>query len=361
MVQLICLNCNNNFILPQWRLNQKLRKFCSHKCSGEYRHKQKKVIILCLQCNKEIRTIKYRIEQGKKFCSKKCRAKHYSKLNNNFINGWKYNKEKILKKLNIQIIQKIGNKNYEKESEELGYIIGVYLGDGYIDKAQSHFELLCKSYGFIESFKKAIITQFNIPYYENRKKSYYIIGFSNKYLCRLIKSYTYKKLKENSLDFDRGFIRGFYDSEGSVGKYNRVIKINVCNTNELLLKTLKTKLLKFNIKSGNMQVNMNREKSHYKPIYSFNIYGFYNIKNFLLKIGFSENITVNRGKYIGITKNQVIVNILNTRKIDVNKDLYYKIKYFLDRGFSKIGIAQCLGIRRNYLYYILNKQGWKEG
>jgi len=65
----ICLACNKEFYVPQYR--KETAKFCSHECQN---HKQyDKWVFNCLGCGKECISSPSRRNYNKKFCSLECR------------------------------------------------------------------------------------------------------------------------------------------------------------------------------------------------------------------------------------------------------------------------------------------------
>lgn len=73
----ICQQCRNLFYKPVGLSNKQFddRLFCSHKCRGIA--SSSKIIIMCLECNKEFKVVKSKIKS--KFCSRKCQSKNRDK------------------------------------------------------------------------------------------------------------------------------------------------------------------------------------------------------------------------------------------------------------------------------------------
>lgn len=83
-IELICPNCNVNFISEK----RDRRKFCSHNCSASFnnknRNRKKSKYIICLHCK-----IEFKADRSKqKYCSSECMGKQRS-LNsyNNLLNN----------------------------------------------------------------------------------------------------------------------------------------------------------------------------------------------------------------------------------------------------------------------------------
>jgi len=92
-VKCICINCDEEFYLPEYKLKNGNGKYCSRKCKDED-HK-KTVKLSCSHCGQEFQTVPSQInDSGNNFCSKACANKF-------FFSGekhWKWNGgKKILK------------------------------------------------------------------------------------------------------------------------------------------------------------------------------------------------------------------------------------------------------------------------
>lgn len=85
MKKYICLNCNKEFETRS-RGKNRVIKFCSIKCSGEYAKKQN--IRYCKYCGKIIET-KNNKTKNKLYCSRECKDK--SRQNTNLSEEWKNN------------------------------------------------------------------------------------------------------------------------------------------------------------------------------------------------------------------------------------------------------------------------------
>ena len=121
-------------------------------------------------------------------------------------------------------------KEYKRLSVEKAYILGVLCGDGYIDKNFAKLEIR-RDKEFIEEFvrcfKEVYGVDYHYYYYENRNT--YISNITSRIICKDLLDYGNFETKNwevpksilNSDDFliKSSFLRGVYDSEGSVGEY----------------------------------------------------------------------------------------------------------------------------------------------
>ena len=67
-----CLNCNELVYIPAYR--EKNFKYCSRKCSWEYKNKNDRVELSCKICSKKFTVIKVRRKTAK-YCSRECYSK----------------------------------------------------------------------------------------------------------------------------------------------------------------------------------------------------------------------------------------------------------------------------------------------
>lgn len=135
---------------------------------------------------------------------------------------------------------------YGGMNDDLGYLLGVYLGDGYIyivkSKSQYLFGLHAKDKEFIESFSNHLK---NLGFHVMHKRDdpYNRVELACKEFVLWVKSLDLNKI-ENILGNDEGnikaFIRGFYDSEGSICVTRRgKVELVMSNTNVEILNFVK--------------------------------------------------------------------------------------------------------------------------
>ncbi len=129
-------------------------------------------------------------------------------------------------------------------SKNLGYIVGVLVGDGWINK--NSIGLKAKDKDFILAFKKALEDEFKL----NTKLHFYNdlwrAELHSREIVKFLTNFDYKIIKKENIEVKCAFLKGFYDSEGSayyqekIGVRNR--KIELCNTDLELLTFCKTLL-----------------------------------------------------------------------------------------------------------------------
>jgi len=189
-------------------------------------------------------------------------------------------------------------------SNELAYVIGVLLGDGYIVRehhSNYDIELMVKDYEFAEEFSKAIAKildkKYKKPYWSrshNRWRVYYRSkAFYTWYRRQDLD--TLKQYIEHNRETVANFLRGFYDSDGNNYRYKHIF---LYNSNLKLLRYTQYLLKKyFSIKAtgpyliakaGSIHIKRNGERiktNH--DIYCIAISRMKDIRVFLSEIGFS--------------------------------------------------------------------------
>jgi intein-encoded DNA endonuclease-like protein len=205
-----------------------------------------------------IRIYKYVLKLRKRGLSsnkivEKVRQKYGVQISKTTIKNWLRGKHNPLHDRRIRSLEL-------KPSPELAYVIGVVLGDAftsakrYIRKGIMYtIALKAKDKEFVEEFARCIAIVLNRPpnkiRYE-RSTGQYIVEAKSKPLYELLrKSANLKKLRkyiEHCKKCMAAFLRGFFDSEGSVSKYGY---ITLCNSNYGLLKYVQRLLKRFGIES----------------------------------------------------------------------------------------------------------------
>lgn len=133
----------------------------------------------------------------------------------------------------------------------LGYIIGVVVGDGFIDRYG--VGLNAKDKDFVLEFKNNLEIVFNrkctIGFYNNLWRA----KLNCKEVVKFFKYIDYRDIETCTNLVKRAFLRGFFDSEGSAyfraipGVRNR--KIEICNTNLELIRFCKLMMDSLEIKT----------------------------------------------------------------------------------------------------------------
>ena len=154
-------------------------------------------------------------------------------------------------------------KNYTVEllpSKELSFVIGAFLGDGWKRKVKNlrsgndyRISLASIDKEFTKKFSKCVASVLNKKeasiYVRKRKgkRPLYEVTYSSKLLYDFLDR-PFKDIISVAIVYPSHFLRGLFDAEGYVarGKYWRV---GLSNSNLKLLKTVKSILEKFGIKS----------------------------------------------------------------------------------------------------------------
>lgn len=220
----------------------------------------------------------------------------------------------LLKKENINrrsITKPIPNKDYKKLTPERAYIFGVMCGDGcvfsgIVRKKQWEYlnyavNLAVKDRDFINEFVRCIKLVYGIsPSICLRQRSQKNPRWSDIWVVHITRKEIYQDLVyyqfgthkwnvpyeiKNSNDeiIIGAFLRGFYDSEGSVLKGKRSFGIHISSSNLNGLQEVKELLRKLNIESSKISI----DKRHKNNVFHFPISKKASIIIFLNKIGFS--------------------------------------------------------------------------
>jgi intein-encoded DNA endonuclease-like protein len=162
-------------------------------------------------------------------------------------------------------------------SEELAYVVGVVLGDGYVGK-KSHFR---KDYNdvriglkagdgeFVEGFGRCLAKVLGRRQIRSRFRDdvgKYVVEAESKTLYELLRKPIgldrLKKYVEHCERCVAAFLRGFADSEGSVDKNGN---ITIYNTDQRLLTYIMDLLRRFNIESTGPRIHVRRGTIFYDP------------------------------------------------------------------------------------------------
>ncbi|MDP3728509.1 MAG: LAGLIDADG family homing endonuclease [bacterium] len=138
--------------------------------------------------------------------------------------------------------------------KQLGYVVGVYYGDGYIyyDKKSRHYSIefslnSLKDLDILKFLKEILIKEgYNLFIKKDKRGNWFVIKMYSKQLYSYLKEYKLQNLKRETKDFKIGFISGVIDAEAYVGNST----IEVINTDLELLKITKQILNEINISSS---------------------------------------------------------------------------------------------------------------
>lgn len=109
-----CAYCNKEFEMPECRIKNRHKMFCSKECWNNYK-KEQNIAIRCAKCGKEIIINKCRLKRAENICcSQSCRSKFY--LSENFVKSSLGKKRTDEHKKIISKTHK--GKNVSKETRE---------------------------------------------------------------------------------------------------------------------------------------------------------------------------------------------------------------------------------------------------
>lgn len=180
-----------------------------------------------------------------------------------------------------------------KISKELFYIIGVIMGDGCLtmSKARRGYSYIIRlevtDKSFANKFYKTLKTIGLNPYYytnkrEFKKQSHYVSAQSKSFFL-WFKDIDYNWVLDTSTDMSYSFLKGVYESDGSLDISKKGVKARIRNTNGTLLLTIKYILEKLGFHPTFFTMNKNYLKSG-KSYYAVNLNRKSEVKEFLEKI-----------------------------------------------------------------------------
>ena len=185
-----------------------------------------------------------------------------------------------------------------KPNFQLGYVLGTLNGDGTINYSRASLEVT--DLDFINYFKKQLkqIYPYKISQYKRnrgkKRKLIYVISLFSKDYCKFLKEYNLKLIPLQSENFKKGFLKGFFDSEGSIRASNLDNKKIAKREISFVQKSFDTiNLISILLKQFNIfhKINSHIGSSFNKKgkYYTISIYGFNNLLIFKKKIGFAIN------------------------------------------------------------------------
>ena len=221
---------------------------------------------------------------------------------------------KILKLEGVErrsITKPILNPYHKKLTESRAYILGVMCGDGCVfsgieRKKKWEFKsyivyLAVKDKDFLDEFVRHSKVVYGVEprlYYRIRKKkkwsNIWIARYKRKSVHEDLAPYNFGgstwKVPEEIINSDdekiiAAFLRGFYDSEGSVSVYDKKISIVVCSTSKDGMQGVRELVGRLGIKAAS--IGKENRKDRRKQCYYFSIYTMDDAKKYLSKVGFS--------------------------------------------------------------------------
>lgn len=174
--------------------------------------------------------------------------------------------------------------------------MGAIVGDGYVEirpGVSYTLTISATDKEFIDEFRRAFKKWQGIDLKIRRVRNHnihhrdtWVVCHHNKELCLFFKNYDINNLYSVDRETKAAFLRGLYDSEGSVSKSRRNRAVYLYNTNTKIIDLVRTILRdEFRISSS---IYIDRRKAR-KDTYAIIIYGRHNLMRFHENIGFSIN------------------------------------------------------------------------
>jgi len=130
-------------------------------------------------------------------------------VSKNTVNSWIYGGHNPINRLkNIPKIE---------PCEELAYLCGVMMGDGYLKRKNYRIGLKARDKDFVEAFQGVLFQIFGREYKIQREDKYFYVQAKSKYFFLWLSNR--KNLEKLGELYPKEFIRGFADSEGCVSLY----------------------------------------------------------------------------------------------------------------------------------------------
>lgn len=180
--------------------------------------------------------------------------------------------------MEVKFNDKILKPNFEKFTPEKAYILGICCGDAHLNLKQNRVELASRDQEFLNKFEKFIkeIYNINIGKYTQKIKKYKdiqkVYAQSISITQDLLKYDITKKgfrcknwrapkivMETKDKEVIRNFLRGLYDSEGSIKPNHKGIWFGISN------------------KKGLLDIKILLEKLRFKPSKIFKSNGIYNL------------------------------------------------------------------------------------
>lgn len=178
-------------------------------------------------------------------------------------------------------------KNYCRKlepSSELTYLIGAFLGDGWVHNKKCYTIGFAGEQSFMESINEKLSKVIGRTYLvsKSKTKNMYVLFVYSKSFYNFL-NLPIEKLLEITERYPLSFIRGFFEAEGTVIKDRRkkhVYLLRMTNTNYLYIKTVGKYLKKFGFDYG--IIESKRKEKNWKTIYHLQLRGgFFSIRRFI--------------------------------------------------------------------------------
>lgn len=233
-----CENCGREFEKTPSKAKKTSHHFCSRECYAEFQ--RNRVKLECDYCGKRFEKVPSKV-RNHNFCSERCKAKFF-------------NEHRWPREIDESDIDK---KAVLKKPEDLGYVLGCLIGDGWVT-TEYRIGLAAKDRGFVLKFKESLerLKEGKVSFgsykrdykvkdkiYEDyemfeAKSSSKKIYFQLKPLYKELLNHQKIPIEEEA--FKKELIAGFYDSEGCylTDTYDgsHYYRVRIYNSNRKLLK-----------------------------------------------------------------------------------------------------------------------------
>jgi intein-encoded DNA endonuclease-like protein len=254
------------------------------------------------------------------------------------------------RKRSVEKITKKLPESSKTPSKELGYILGVIYGDGYLDKYT--IKLKVKDLDFAEIFAETISKWSGHSCSIRKDKlGLYIVRFYSVRACKFLSSIKLTDIKNWGIGNKISFLRGLFDSEGCVPDTTKRAKsIIFYNSNKRIINITSFLLNELDITHSitsrkPSEGKIGRWKFIRKRNYCISITNYENKKKFYNLIGFSIKRKQDRLKYL---ENPPSNNF-------VSKETIFKMIELRNQRCSYNKIAKELNLSESTVFYHINK------
>jgi len=187
------------------------------------------MIVNCAYCGKEIKRFPCELIYSHSFCSLSCRSKFYCSL------------PEHRKKIATTLKGKPGKLINLELNENLAYIVGVVLGDGWVGYNHHGFYTVGMTsidYPFIKNFQLAlerIGLRVRAHPYKNKNPNGHngwVLSAYSKEFYHWWFSLNWESKRSIAISYPKSFLRGIYESEGTCFYYHSRRLIKIVNKNK---------------------------------------------------------------------------------------------------------------------------------
>jgi len=247
MVVVFCQECGRPFNVKPSRIDRGRGKYCSIECYNKNRLKVRpppKETLEDLYWNKNLSLT----DISRMFSVSESTVRRWFKLYN------------ISKRPRSEALRmKLCLRPNLNPSPHLSYILGVLLGDGSVFKRKSgngcyghYIALTVKDEVFAREFAESLKAIGLDPLMSKNSRGYHQVRATSVEFYKWFKSLTLQKIKEIALKYPAEFVKGFWESEGTIIKDRRrktYYSLRMSNTKISYLRLVKTALDRLGVKS----------------------------------------------------------------------------------------------------------------